>query len=604
MDDNDDCKTLKTTLKSIVKNEGIIQDINKMVLILNELKFHICNFTKLYLLYCFENNLSFPVIDREFLQSVVNALNNKNTKNEKVSVFYNNHYKELISENINSSGYSYSVRYMITEIITSFENNISMRFFDYVKKYLYCLFNFKEYSSMIYKLEKNKVIRKKLIKLKISKINKTFKSLIEQKNEFGLLYLLFPDKEIKESFYYDIQCEPQAYFKNMIFMNKFLEYSEYKFFNVFPLKTSIVPSHIRIDTEQAFASLIKDKNIRKELKEFGNLSNYKMMAWEEIFNMDKKIFKSNKYMFNGSIQTDGFAVSIFMVKNTYKRNRKKKKPPKELYIDDLTRRELRNLRNKNIISIDPNKDDLIYCLSGEIGNGDLKTFRYTNNQRSKETGKRKNRKILQNEKKLKEYINEERLSRLCAKTNDTDRFKHYIKNKTEINELLKVFYERILWRKLRMSVYIKKKQSEQKMIKKFKEKFGNEESNIIAFGDWSQKEQMKYKEPTKGKSFRTLFKKAGFEVFLIDEYRTSKRCCNCKDESICETFLKIKSPRPYAVDKNGKRKEIICHGLVKCQTCNTMFNRDVNSCVNIREIAKSYINNYNRPSYLSRTTTQ
>jgi len=44
-----------------------------------------------------------------------------------------------------------------------------------------------------------------------------------------------------------------------------------------------------------------------------------------------------------------------------------------------------------------------------------------------------------------------------------------------------------------------------------------------------------------------------------------------------------------------------CHGLVKCKTCNTKFNRDVNSTVNIREIAKNQINNFDRPGYLKRT---
>jgi hypothetical protein len=32
---------------------------------------------------------------------------------------------------------------------------------------------------------------------------------------------------------------------------------------------------------------------------------------------------------------------------------------------------------------------------------------------------------------------------------------------------------------------------------------------------------MKYKKPTKGKVMRTLFRKAGFQTYLIDEFRTS-----------------------------------------------------------------------------------
>ncbi len=134
------------------------------------------------------------------------------------------------------------------------------------------------------------------------------------------------------------------------------------------------------------------------------------------------------------------------------------------------------------------------------------------------------------------------------------------------------------------------------MIDRFKKILGSPDESIIAFGDWSQKNQMKFKEPTKGKSFRSLFRKAGYQVFLVDEYKTSKQCCNCKNTiSICEKFLKIPSPRPWK-----RNVEITCHGLVKCKTCKTMFNRDVNSTVNIREITKNAINNLDRPEYLCR----
>ena len=45
------------------------------------------------------------------------------------------------------------------------------------------------------------------------------------------------------------------------------------------------------------------------------------------------------------------------------------------------------------------------------------------------------------------------------------------------------------------------------MLNNFKEKFGNPKNVLIAIGDFEQKKQMKYKEPSKGKSFRKLFKK-------------------------------------------------------------------------------------------------
>jgi transposase len=183
-----------------------------------------------------------------------------------------------------------------------------------------------------------------------------------------------------------------------------------------------------------------------------------------------------------------------------------------------------------------------------------------------------------------------------SKTNDFNKVKEYIKKKNEVNYYTKDFYERLLWRKLKLSVYKKTQRSEMKMVNRFKEKLGTPEDSFIAFGDWSQKAQMKYKEPSKGKSFRNLFRKAGYKVYLVDEYKTSKQCSNCEDtEGICEKFLTKKSPRPWKKETN-----IICHGVVKCKTCSTIFNRDVNSSINISKIAKTQLKSGSRPEYLRR----
>ena len=51
------------------------------------------------------------------------------------------------------------------------------------------------------------------------------------------------------------------------------------------------------------------------------------------------------------------------------------------------------------------------------------------------------------------------------------------------------------------------------MINKFKKIFGNEKEVVVCFGDYEQKQHMKFKEATKGKGMRTLFRKAGFQTF-------------------------------------------------------------------------------------------
>ena len=107
---------------------------------------------------------------------------------------------------------------------------------------------------------------------------------------------------------------------------------------------------------------------------------------------------------------------------------------------------------------------------------------------------------------------------------------------------------------------------------------------------------MKYKEATKEKGIRTLFKKAGFQAYLVDEFRTSCRCSNCEsDDGICKTFRECENPRPW---RNGR---ILRHGLVKCKTCSGLWNRDTNASRNILKITLDEINRLGRPDYLKRS---
>lgn len=108
----------------------------------------------------------------------------------------------------------------------------------------------------------------------------------------------------------------------------------------------------------------------------------------------------------------------------------------------------------------------------------------------------------------------------------------------------------------------------------------------------SAEEHMKYKEPVKGKGFRELFRKNGYELYLGDEHKTSCRCSICEGE--CETFRICENPRPW------REGTITRHGLVRCKTCKVLWNRDENSSCNIFKVVEYAINKKKRPKYLCR----
>ena len=112
---------------------------------------------------------------------------------------------------------------------------------------------------------------------------------------------------------------------------------------------------------------------------------------------------------------------------------------------------------------------------------------------------------------------------------------------------------------------------------------------------------MKHHPPiTKGIGWLRAFRKKGFDVFLIDEYRSSKKCAQCQATEdkvgINKPFLPIINPRP------GKKNQKLCHGVVKCQTCATIWDRDENASRNLWRVAHNALCGKERPEYLCRPT--
>ena len=119
---------------------------------------------------------------------------------------------------------------------------------------------------------------------------------------------------------------------------------------------------------------------------------------------------------------------------------------------------------------------------------------------------------------------------------------------------------------------------------------------------------MKFKEPiiediplVKGRGIRTLFRKKGYNTYLVDEFRTSCKCSKCEGGD-CKKFLVRENPKPYKKNLN------LVHGLITCKKCSNVWNRDCNGATNIYKIVKGYITggissirNKERPNYLCRS---
>jgi len=161
------------------------------------------------------------------------------------------------------------------------------------------------------------------------------------------------------------------------------------------------------------------------------------------------------------------------------------------------------------------------------------------------------------------------------------------------------YYKKDLYRKLRWFSFINHQKTEDKMINNFKNKFGNPNKTIVCFGDYEQKKHLKFSPPTKGIGMRTLFRKAGYKVYLVDEYKTSK--INHYNLQENEKFRKRQNPRPW------KTNIVKYHGLLRSKSVpnseldkQILVNRDVNGSLNIRMIALCHINKKKIPTEFSR----
>ena len=619
-------KCVKIPLKHVLKNPDInLPKITNAVIKCNKIVINTLMFIKLYLLDYFEKNNKLPEIDKVFVNSCMKILCNENASGrppkkeikelkDKLTAFYNSDYKPLIKDtNLDYSHLNTVLDYLTIGIITMYENNIKLHYVEYIERYVNIVWKKKETIVKIKEENKEEVKQKELVnefcrqlrKIKTDILEKTteYKSDIKYHNWIKKIKKTITpnkDKYQKDNLYYDLQCNPQDYLPCMIRMMKEVEKDKVMIYNVFPMRNDIIMKSIKLDTTTLVHLLFTQKQGNKTdyLLE-GNLKKHENKIWEFFFRTERQCFKKPKYTFHHMIETDGVSCSILMLRNDLIGKRlpsSKVGSNTEQYIDELS--DYINIKNKKIVAIDPNKSDILYCVDSD--NKNANEFRYTQDSRRKECKIKKYAKIILEFKKEKidgntviEYETE--LSKLNRKTLIIKDFKEYIKKKSELNNKLYKFYEKYIFRKLKLNGYINKKKHEQKMTNNFKKIFGKPEEVIITIGDWEQKKQMKYKEATKGVGMRKLFRQNNYKVYLVDEFRTSCMCSICKEETgRCEKFQIRENPKPY---KSGN---ILCHGLLKCKTCCGVWNRDVNSATNIYRIAKNAINGLKRPKYLCR----
>lgn len=575
-------RTVKCSLKSILRNNDNYSPlINELVIRCNTIITESYQFIRLYCLYKYHNNEPIPEITEKFILYCIKSTgvrDNRGRKPENDTLeselrnFYENQYKQVLThEKHDLKNLSYLLPYLATQMHTAIHNNLKEHFIKRLIRFIN-----KTTSDTDDKIDKNKLKR-----CVLENSNDIPEKYTEWYNKYRK-YIL--PETVDKTFYYDVKVHPSKYIQYSFFMNSVLEEQEYKLFQPLSLRNTIVPHYITFDTA-SLINLFADKGTKGNLLKA--IKDNQERVWNTYFNLDKRIFHQKNYRFNYTMQTDGVGVSLLFVHKQYsgKRNCPTCDTQQEYnfdYIEDLPKEELSELEDKNIIGCDPGKYNLLYMSDGN------KKLRYTAFQRRTESLSKRNSRIIYNEKVKNNIIEKETLlSEHNSKTVNYDKFKNYLIEKNKMNETVKDFYHNPLFRKLKWRQFVYTQKSEDKFLNKIEDTFGK---NIcLAYGDWSRKSQMKHFIPTKGVGLRKLIEKR-YQTVSINEYKTSKLCCNCHKEL---SFMKIDNSKVFRC--------LVCKGCESSESKQTTFlTRDLNSSLNIRNITLEWIREQTRPSAFNR----
>jgi hypothetical protein len=615
------------------KNQNVLETINNSVIKTNKIVIKAYMLLRLWILKKYEaNNDDIPILNTGIIKLAFIAVSKKGQGkkpsgknlellNELTSLFTT----VIKGELEDATKLSAVLNYYTTTILTSIENNIKNNFIKYVNRYINSYFH-KKYESEITNKEFKKQLNKEICILKKDIIENT--STCDDKYKVWLNDNRNKIVPVTTNLYKLLYDNPQSLFKYMIYMNNELERLEKKQFQFFPLQNNNVLKHIQVDTSVLIE--LFEKHVAEVNK---NIEIMKDVIWVDMFNINCKI---KNYVFDNTIITDGFAVSLRFIhknhleivnknKKAMKQARKAKnerlsglkgeekkleevkiqqeKEDKKIIKDNLKKQQKdlekqRALENKQETNKKQIKYDFPYIddvkkekLKGkhifiDPGKRSLLTMvddndnylKYTNSEYLSRTKRLKYTKCIEKYKTETGIKNiESQLSNFNSKSCKSESFLNFINKKLEVNNQVLDKYNDKKFRKYKWYAFINKKRTEDNLLNKIENTYSKD--HIIIMGDWSIGKQMANFISTPNIRIKRKLSER-FKVYSIDEFRTS--CLNYK------THEKVDNLWLPGTDKKYHKK----HSILTFKMENNRLgclDRDKNGCQNMKMLFNSYM---------------
>ncbi|KAJ3036018.1 hypothetical protein HDV00_003153 [Rhizophlyctis rosea] len=375
-----------------------------------------------------------------------------------------------------------------------------------------------------------------------------------ERNLFDEIFDILPILPSSDPLAYLVVSDPIYFLPSYCRLSRRYEYHGFPQFTALPLRTTLVQSHVQIDTMILYRHVLGLK--RKDAE--GYQEDMKDELWGRVFRLEKKAFQPRAGMrFDGTVCTDGHSLTVCISHPDAKRGQKAGRKSKATLQAEVREQYVENKIDRlqlaeNVVVGDPNKRDLIYFQDTLTEF----TFRYTSNQRAVETGSREFRK---KRERLKQQGGIDKLESNIPthKTMDLQGYCRYLATVAATEAQRQHFYDREIHRRMTFNSYRNTQRTETKLLANMKKRYGK--NIVVVMGDWSDAGRTaKFQTSSKTKGWRTLFRRNGIPCFLIDEFRTSSYCPLC-EEKIEGKLWKRPSSRPWR-RKEGHQEDV--HGLL------------------------------------------
>jgi hypothetical protein len=360
--------TIKVKLEDILfKNNINYDNFRTTISKVNKIIFVGYMFIRSFILYCIESEQPAFTIDEKFIRIAFSHIcaykkkkvkvkkeKNYETKKEKEKITINNiddYVKVLIKDYfkifkkmtgfipIEVSKVCYILGEAYKQIMVEITNNIILNYEKYIWNFVKLYYQ--DLCTRVKELhspENLKCLYKQLNEVKLDILGTD--KLRCDKNYPEIMKFHFKDimplNYSATNFKNNVKNNIFAYLKCMCFMNKKFQEAEIKSYQIFPLKTSYSNNHITINSS-AFIDMFYDQfDTTMPKKECRSKSGDQLLQdnfWNQIFSLKKNQqnpkskykYKRSGYSFNYQIETDGYCVSLSMIRNDQVAEKESKK---------------------------------------------------------------------------------------------------------------------------------------------------------------------------------------------------------------------------------------------------------------------------------------